>query len=613
MKLTESFPLKKWRRQVMSSLMLVAAACGNASDDELPVNDDYRGVEAAAGNLTGLATPCAFDTTTGIATVTVAATEVAVISKRVVDAALLVNGQACQTAAGNNIKKITVTGSTGAETVVVDYSNGTFANGSPTAAGIDIDLKGGTDTLGFRGTALVDTIAVGAGTVPATGVGAVATNADSNSDVTFAGVEALTFSLGAGADTFTGQGGKGTGAAYSAALTVFGGVGADKLTGGAGGDTLHGNEDADTIAGDLGADTITGDEADDTIDEGTVTNGADTINCGVGTGDTVSYANRTLAVTVTIGAGSTNDGQTTPAETDDVPASCENVKGGGGADSLTGDGNDNVLSGGAGDDTLLGGLGNDTLNGEAGNDTFNEGSASNGADVFNGGAGTDHVNYGSRTQALTVTMDGSAGDGEVSENDNVKSDVENLTGGTAADTLTGNALNNVLTGGLQADVLNGLAGDDTFAEGSVTNGGDTFNGGTGTDLVDYGSRVAVITATMADGLANDGLGSETDNISDDVENINTGTGNDVITGNDLGNVINTGNGDDTVHAGLGNDTISGGNGDDDLFGEGGDDYVDGDDDSDSDGTYDKNDIDCGGQGGDIGAHGTIATNSCQFH
>ena len=151
-------------------------------------------------------------------------------------------------------------------------------------------------------------------------------------------------------------------------------------------------------------------------------------------------------------------------------------------------------SGGAGDDVLRGGAGADTLNGDAGDDRFDEETTSNGGDVINGGAGDhDLVDYSARTAALTVTMDGvAANDGETGETDNVKSDVEDIIGGTVADTITGNASNNKIKGGDGNDVLSGGAGDDVFDQGAAADGNDTITGGTGADTIDYSARVAVI-------------------------------------------------------------------------------------------------------------------------
>jgi Ca2+-binding RTX toxin-like protein len=381
--------------------------------------------------------------------------------------------------------------------------------------------------------------------------------------MTFTGVEALNLALAGGNDAFTATNAvatKGVNGDANIPLTIFGGAGNDVLLGGGVVDTINGGPGNDTISGGAGADTLNGDDGADIIQGTAAADGSDTVNCGnespTNTSiDIVSYDKRTNVITATMGAPGTA-GES--GETDSIAADCEGVTGGSNGDTLTGDANDNVLSGGPGNDTLVGLAGNDTLNGNDGNDTFSEGATSNGGDIFNGGAGTDTVNYGSRTNALAVTMDGSnADDGEDNEADNVKADVENLVGGTAGDDITGNTLANVITGGLGADSLAGGVGDDTFLEGAVTNGGDTFQGGAGTDLVDYSLRTGVLTVTMGDDIANDGLASELDDIKDDVENLLGGSGNDNLTGNNLNNLI---------EGGLGDDTISGLDGDDRLDG-----------------------------------------------
>ena len=49
------------------------------------------------------------------------------------------------------------------------------------------------------------------------------------------------------------------------------------------------------------------------------------------------------------------------------------------------------------------------------------------------------MTYASRTADVSVSINGAADDGEAGEGDDVQSDVENLTGGAGADTLTGSA------------------------------------------------------------------------------------------------------------------------------------------------------------------------------
>ena len=60
------------------------------------------------------------------------------------------------------------------------------------------------------------------------------------------------------------------------------------------------------------------------------------------------------------------------------------------------------------------------------------------------------------------------------------SDIENATGGSGSDTITGNLLNNRLDGGTGNDLISGGNGDDTLIAGG---GNDTLDGGVGVDSV----------------------------------------------------------------------------------------------------------------------------------
>src|SRR5581483_1350275 len=248
-----------------------------------------------------------------------------------------------------------------------------------------------------------------------------------------------------------GEAGEGddVGAFFHDVEEVDGGAGDDTLTGSAGTNLLQGGAGNDTLDGGLGADSLFG-----------------------GTGiDTATYASRTNRVVVLLD-GAPNDGE--PGEGDNVRADVENVVGGSGDDSLIGDANANVLGGGAGDDVLDGQLG---------------------ADMLNGGAGADTVWYEPRTNPVTVTLDGSANDGEAGENDRIAADVENAVGGSGDDTLIGDAGANVLNGGLGNDTLDGGRGAD-----APRGGGDT-------DLADYSSRPNPVIVSL-DGVANDGAAGE---------------------------------------------------------------------------------------------------------
>ncbi len=121
----------------------------------------------------------------------------------------------------------------------------------------------------------------------------------------------------------------------------------------------------------------------------------------------------------------------------------------------------------------------DVLNGGDGDDQLEAG---DGADVINGGAGTDTFRVLGGT--WTVSLDDLANDGVSPAVANVRSDVENLTGGTFGDTLTGSAAPNVLRGGGGGDKLDGKGGADTILGES---GDDTISARDGAaDTIDCG-------------------------------------------------------------------------------------------------------------------------------
>jgi hypothetical protein len=169
------------------------------------------------------------------------------------------------------------------------------------------------------------------------------------------------------------------------------------------------------------------------------------------------------------------------------------LSGGEGDDQLTGsDGND-TLNGGAGADRLEGGLGTDTFNGDSGDDVLLGGTGSTGNDVLNGGTGTDVADYSARGVTLQISVDGTANDGQQGETDNVKTDVENVTGGSAGDALIGSTVANVLLGGGGDDTLDGDAANDILDGGT---GADDLVGGAGTDLVTYAASATPVTVLL---------------------------------------------------------------------------------------------------------------------
>ena len=175
-----------------------------------------------------------------------------------------------------------------------------------------------------------------------------------------------------------------------------------------------------------------------------------------------------LGSTVTILGTSGNDSLTGTSGQDVIA-------GLGGHDTIKGLGGNDKICGGDGNDSIGGNNGNDTLSGDAGGDTFGEGSAASGADVFVGGTGIDVANYGTRVAAVTVSINNAADDGVTGEADTVMSDVENVIGGSAGDTLT-------TSGSTRPNKLLGRAGDDTLNVVDGIGGNDTSDGGVDSDI-----------------------------------------------------------------------------------------------------------------------------------
>ncbi|MBY6241567.1 hypothetical protein K3F48_10295 [Methylosinus sp. Sm6] len=101
---------------------------------------------------------------------------------------------------------------------------------------------------------------------------------------------------------------------------------------------------------------------------------------------------------------------------------------------------------------LSGGFGNDVLRGGGGKD------------VLDGYIGVDTADYSDKTASVVLTLNGAADAvvtvGGVAE-DTIRS-IENVTGGSGADTLVGDGKANTLLGGGGDDTLTGAGGADIF-------------------------------------------------------------------------------------------------------------------------------------------------------
>ena len=295
-------------------------------------------------------------------------------------------------------------------------------------------------------------------------------------------------------------------------------------------DIITGNQKANTLTGGSGNDTLNGGSGDDTLNGGL---GNDRLVGGAGS-DTAVFSSRDNLIKLNkTKRQNTLDGR-------DILTGIENVNGGAGDDIITGNKKANTLTGGTGDDTLNGGLGNDRLVGDAGSDTA----------VFSSRANRINLNKTNRQN----TRDGR----------DILIGIENVNGGGGNDVIKGNQIANTLTGGSGNDNLNGGSGDDTLNGGL---GNDRLVGGAGSDTAVFSSRANHINLnTKKRQNTRDGV-----DILTGIENVNGGSGNDVITGNQIANTLTGGSGNDTINGGAGDDTLNGGLGNDRLVGGAGND------------------------------------------
>lgn len=231
------------------------------------------------------------------------------------------------------------------------------------------------------------------------------------------------------------------------------------------------------------------------------------------------------------------------------------IIGGAGANKFWGLDGDDAISGLGGSDTIWGGIGNDTINGGDHSDLLH---GEDGNDFINGGASSDEIYGGDGADTL---KGGSSHDLIFGGNDN-----DDIDGGQGNDTIhVGNG----------NDTVDGGAGSDTIHV--YGNGDNVINGGGWKDTVIFDDNPVFLNMVTGEAIRTDG----TDTIIN-VENIESGSGEDFIIGNMSANVIETGDGDDNVSgsggddiikAGGDDDTINGDTGDDDLYGEFGNDWA----------------------------------------
>lgn len=389
---------------------------------------------------------------------------------------------------------------------------------------------------------------------------------------------------------------------------LWGGAGADLIEGGSGANTMFGGEGDDQFTGAGGANEIDGGDGADRLNL-----------AGTRADYTVSQDGSLFLIQGLGGQGSftLSSVETVYFAGEDESYDIEDLLTAGGTpgnDVLEGDASDNQLYGLAGDDVLRGFAGNDLLDGGTGADVMEGGLGNDlyfvddsgdvvteaagygidevrttrasytlalnverltgllstgqaltgnalaniltggaGADVLNGGLGSDTAAYAWSTAGLGIDLQSGATSGDAA-GDSFTS-IENLTGGSGNDSLSGTSAANILDGGAGDDTLTGRGGNDIYY---VDSAGDSVveTAGQGTD------EIRTTLAALA-------LGANVENLR------YLGAGAFQGDGNALNNLIYGGAGDDVLSGGAGHDSLYGGGGADQLLGGDDHDVLDG--------------------------------------
>jgi serralysin len=402
--------------------------------------------------------------------------------------------------------------------------------------------------------------------------------------------------------------------------TLYGNDGNDRLTGGIGVDLLDGGAGDDVfVFGGSNAlsDTMRGGAGFDAVE----IVGAQAVTLtrfDAGASSIETWQGNNAAVTGSVGADYFDFSrlQSVSGLTYiDAGAGADRIWGTAFADDLRGDAGNDVIYGNDGNDRIAGGAGVDTLNGGAGDDVFVFGGADALSDSTLGGVGTDTFEIAGSASVTLTRFDAGGCSIEVWQGNGAAvlgtagadvldfsrltaasgityfdagagydklvgtSGADDLRGGAGNDTVSGGDGDDRIDGGAGTDTLNGGAGNDTFAFGGSDALYDVMSGGAGTDTVEITGTASAVLAKFDSVVSsieawhgNDAglMGSTGADYFDfsaitDVSRlpfVDTGAGNDRLTGTALADDLRGGAGDDILKGGAGDDILRGGDGKD---------------------------------------------------
>ncbi len=226
--------------------------------------------------------------------------------------------------------------------------------------------------------------------------------------------------------------------------------------------------------------------------------------------------------------------------------------------------------------TLIGGGGNDILRGGSGDDFFVFDADLNlGTDKVTGGGGRDTLDYRLSDVSLLIDLSNLSTQTVVAPNHflDLEDKIENVIGGSKADTIIGNELDNVLAGGPGFDSIAGGPGNETYVfDTDAALGQETITehiGDIGKDIIDFSgttSRAININLGVLGVKQTINLNLDLILIGEGFEVVLGGTRDDTIRGNSNDNLLRGGLGDDLLDGKSGNDELDGGQGRDVLIG-----------------------------------------------
>ncbi|NVO00624.1 MAG: Ig-like domain-containing protein, partial [Geobacteraceae bacterium] len=192
-------------------------------------------------------------------------------------------------------------------------------------------------------------------------------------------------------------------------------------------------------------------------------------------------------------------------------------------ENLIGSSHDDILIGDSGDNALYGGAGNDILEGMGGQN------------ILDGGTGNNTASYEHSTLGVHASLSNySFNTNDAAGDTYVLGTIQNLTGSTHDDILSGDGVANIFNGIGGSDQFEGLGGADTFM-GSVD----------GSNTVTYEHASTAVTASLHDSSINNGIDASGDTYTN-IQNLTGSSYNDILIGDSHANIFDGGAGIDTV-------------------------------------------------------------------